>query len=324
MPELRFSGHRFRMSALAIGTAAALATTLFAPPASRAAADKQLQRVKGQVAYQADGSQTVNTVVGKILIDDNADAITRAKSAAMLTMPDSSIIGLGENTDVNVGLFENAAAGPGSTITVKNGTLRFDIRRPNGATANYHFATATTQVAVRGTVGLLSLVGGNTTVACVVCAADSVTVTVGTQTFTLLSGQLLTVTALGAVVTGVVTSSVLGGFAAAGVSTSASTGAAAATAGVTGSAGAITGTTAAVAGGAIAAGAAAAVISSQGTPTPQQSATQPTSQATATPTPSPTGTGSGTINLSGTLRTTPAPPAARPPTIPGPAGPGRR
>jgi hypothetical protein len=313
MPELRFSGRRFRISALAAGTAAALAISLFSPPPSRAAADKQLQRIKGQVAFTRDATSPETAVAAKILLDDNADAITHAKSAATLTMPDSSIIGLGENTDVNVGLFENAAAGPGSTITVKNGTLRFDVRRPQGGTANYRFTTPTTQVAVRGTVGLLSFVGGNTTVACVVCAADSVVVNVGTQTFTLLSGQLLTVSITGAVVTGVVTTSVLGGFTAAGVSTSASTGAAAATAGVAGSTGAIAGTTAAVAGGAVAAGAAAAVISSQATAKPQES-------------PSPTGTAAGSINLTGAVRPTasPSPPVARPLAPPAPAAPGGR
>jgi len=318
MPEPRFSGRRLRASALALGVLLAMVATLFAPVTTRAANDKQLQRVKGQIGYQPTKDAPFTLVAGRYLLGDDELAVTHAKSAATLTLPDSSIVGLGENTSVQVGAFNQTTAGPGSTITVNNGTLRFDIRRPQGGTANYHFATNTTQIAVRGTIGLISLLGGNTTVACVVCAADSLSVSVGTQTFTLLSGQLLTVSAAGAVVTGAVTASVLGGFSAAGVSTSAASGAAAATAGVASSA-AIAGTTAAVAGGAAAAAAAAAVVvSSQSTAKPQE---------TPTPTPAPTGTASGSINLSGAQRpAAPAgPPVARPLAPPGSGGPsGRR
>ncbi|MGA2396152.1 MAG: hypothetical protein ABSH03_22685 [Candidatus Lustribacter sp.] len=53
------------------------------------------------------------------------------------------------------------------------------------------------------------------------CAADSVTVTVGAQTIALATGQLITVSALGAVVTGTVTTTALAGFSGASVSTAA-------------------------------------------------------------------------------------------------------
>lgn len=253
----------------AFSLAIVLAIVIASLPSRLAAADdKNLQRVKGTVGYQTAESAPFTTISGRMLLPDDSLAITRAKSAALLALPDSSIVGLGENTNVQVGAFNQTADGPGSTITVNNGTLRFDVRRPAGGTANYRFTTVTTQIAIRGTVGLLSFVNGNTTVACLQCAADSVTVTVGTQTITLATGQVLTVSAAGAVVVGTVTAALLGGFAGAGVSTSAATGAAAATAGVAGASSAAA-ATAGIVGGAVAAGAVTdAVIGSHATPTP--------------------------------------------------------
>lgn len=252
------------------------------PMAARAASDKLLQRLKGVVGYQAADGAPLTLVVARLSLPDDYLAVTRTRAAALLALPDSSLVSLGENTRVQVGAFNRTADGPGATITVNGGTLRFDIRRPKGATANYHFATPTTQVAVRGTIGLISLAGGNTTIACLVCAADSITVTVGTQTFTILTGQLLSVSATGAVVSGALSTSVLGTFSSAGVSTSTATGTAAATAGVTSAAGASTSgvagaaaagttgaTTAAAAGAAVAAGGVAAAVSNAAAPTPQ-------------------------------------------------------
>jgi hypothetical protein len=230
--------------------------------------DKQLGRLKGVVGFATAPEAPLHQIFGKEIIPDDDYAITADRAAGIITLPDSSIVALGEKTRVKVGAFNQTADGPGSTITVEQGTLRFDIHRPAGGTANYHFQTNSSQIAVRGTVGLLSVLGGNTTVACLVCAADSVTVTVGTQTLTLLTGQLVTVSALGAVVTGTVTTTALAGFSGASVSTAAATGPAAATAGVSGvstaaasAAGAAGGAAAGAAGaatGAIVGGAAAA------------------------------------------------------------------
>jgi len=163
MPEPRFSGRRLRASALALGVLLAMVATLFAPVTTRAANDKQLQRVKGQIGYQPTKDAPFTLVAGRYLLGDDELAVTHAKSAATLTLPDSSIVGLGENTSVQVGAFNQTTAGPGSTITVNNGTLRFDIRRPQGGTANYHFATNTTQIAVRGTEGDIEVDQNNLT-----------------------------------------------------------------------------------------------------------------------------------------------------------------
>jgi len=263
---------RLRGIIAALFIASVLAT--FSLGVTNAATDKQLRHLKGSVGYQMTSAGPLTDVAGEIVLPDDAIAVTQDKAAALLTLPDSSIVSFGANTRVQVGAFNQTAQGPGSTITVQGGTLRFDIRRPTNGVANYRFVTPTSQIAVRGTVGLLSLVAGNTTVGCLACAADSVSVTVGTQTFALATGQVLTISATGAVVTGTLTGSVLSAFSGAGVSTSASTGMAAATAGVTGASAGI-GTAAAAAGAAAAVGGAAAAISSTAKSTPAPTVTFP-------------------------------------------------
>lgn len=277
-----------RFSALVLGLALVLQTSI-----GNAASNKELQRLKGTVGYQLGDAGQFTTVAGKYVMPDDAFAVTQNQSAALLQLPDSSIVALGQDTKVQVGAFNETAAGPGSTITVAGGTLRFDIKRPQGRTANYRFVTPTSTVGVRGTIGLLAFAGGQTTVACLACAADSVTISVGGQTFALATGQVLTVTATGAVTTSAVTSATLSGFSSAGVSTSASSGIGAATAGVTSAATGAIGPAAAAAGAAAAGGAAAAAASAAKTPTP--GATQ-----------------SGTITIQ------------HAPIGPAPAGPGRR
>jgi hypothetical protein len=229
--------------------------------------EKQLARVKGVIGYTPGADSPLHQIVGKELLPDDYFAVTQSNSAAQLVLADSSIVALGEKTRVRVGAFNQTTDGPGSTIAVENGTLRFDIRRPAGGTANYHFVTTTSSVAVRGTVGLISFIAGKTVVACLVCAADSVTVTVGTQTIALAAGQLLTVSATGAVVTGTITSTAMTTFSSAQVSTVAASGSSAATAGVAGAASAAA-TGGAVAGAVGAAAAAVTVSTIAGRPTP--------------------------------------------------------
>jgi hypothetical protein len=313
--------------ALRTGFALVLAFGLIAGmlPRTTQAADttKQLQRVRGDIGYatQKDAGD-YKAVFGKLELPDDDFAVTHAKSAAQIAMPDSSLIELGENTAVQVGAFDNTTASPGATITVNDGShLRFEIKRPVGGAANYHFVTATSQVAVRGTVGLLAFVNGVTTVGCVECAADSVVVQVGSQTFALVTGQFLTVSALGAVTTGAL-SVVTGAFAGAGVSVTPGVGGAAAGAGAGAAAGAIV----PVAAGAAAAAAVGIAVSNHASPTPQPTQTN---QITPTPTPNPNATPTGTVNLTGSTRgpahaATARAPVAAPlpaPNAPGASGP---
>jgi hypothetical protein len=316
--------------ALFAGTAVA-ALALATIPAGNADTEKQLQRVRGTVGYQtAANSNDFKAVFGKFNLPDDDYAVTRAASSALVVMPDSSLIQLGEFTSVQVGAFNAGAAGPGSTITVNGGALRFDIRRPQGGAANYRFTTATSQIAVRGTIGLLAFSNGITTVGCLVCAADSVVVTVGGQTVPLLAGQVITISATGAITTSALGSTVTAGFSGAGVSTSSASGAAGAGAGAAG-AGAATGT---IAGAAAAAGVAAGVAASnsaKASPSPQPtptatatasaSATPTASAASPTPTPVPTATPTGqpgTAVLTGHGRSPfGPPPGTGPATAPG-------
>jgi hypothetical protein len=208
---------------------------------------------------------------------------------------------------VQIGAFNTTAAGPGSTIVVNGGTLRFDIKRPAGGRANYQFQTATSQIAVRGTIGLLSFVNGITNVACVQCAADSVVVTTGGQTFALATGQLITINAAGSAVTGALTPEGTAAFGQAGVGTGA---------GGAG-AGAITGI---VAGAAAAAAAGAAIAGSNNataapSPFPTASPTNspspsPSPTITASPGPTATPTSPGNITITGARRAQSAPAAA--------------
>jgi hypothetical protein len=285
-------------SALRTGFGVLLAAGLIAGvlPGTTQAADtsKQLQRLSGTVGWAAQKDTSDFTqVFGKFELPDADYAVTRAKSKAQIDMPDSSLIELGENTSVLVGAFDNTSTGPGATIQVNDGSrLRFEIVRPQGGQANYHFVTTTSQIAVRGTVGLLAFVNGVTTVGCVACAADSVVVQVGTQTFALATGQFLTVSALGAVTTGAL-GAVTGAFAGAGVSVA--PGAAAGGA----AAGAAAGAIVPVAAGAAAAAAVGIAVTNHSSPTPQPTSTSAAPNATPT----------GSVNLTG-IKQTPAPAAA--------------
>jgi hypothetical protein len=290
-----------------------------APHQTRAAGTKQLQHVRGTIGWQtaSDGTD-FKPVFGKYDLPDDNFAVTRAQSAAVLAMPDSSLVSLGENTNVQVGAFDNAAAGPGSTITLRGGSLRFDIRRPQGGVANYRFVTTTSAVGVRGTVGLMSFVNGVTTVGCVACAADSVTVTVGSQTVALATGQFITVSAAGAITTGAI-SAVAGTFTAAGVPVTAQTGAVAAGLPASGIAGMSVGTATAVGAAAVVTGTAIGVAASQPSAKPDNAGGGGTSNAGA-------GSGQpGNLNLNGhairvpqaVVTPSPQPQAARPISGPG-------
>jgi hypothetical protein len=288
------SSRRTIVALLCVVTLMTTTTGLVRP----AGEDKRLDRIKGQVGYTTVADGPVHEVFGHDILPDDDFAITRDRSAAELVLPDSSIDALGENTNVKVGAFTTGAAGPGSTIQVQGGTLRFDIRRPAGATANYHFTTTTSQIAVRGTVGLLSFIGGNTTVVCLTCAADSVTVVTGTQTITVVTGQIVTISASGAVVTSTVTSTALSTFSSAQVSTSAASGSSAAVSGIAGvTTGISTGAIAGVAAG-VAAGAAVVTTANKSNPTPAPTPTPtPTPAPTATPTPGTTPTPNAPIQI---------------------------
>lgn len=183
----------------------AFAVFLLAPQIAAGATDKELQHQRGDVRYQDGGGQ--HAVSGSIALPDNARAITGRRSLALLAMPDSSEIQLGENTDIAVGAFNTTAAGPGSTITVNNGALKFKVSHPTGGRSNYTFATPTSQIAVRGTEGYLVVGPKGTQVVCTKCEPGDVTVTVAGVVTALLTGQVFTALGSGATTTTAVASS---------------------------------------------------------------------------------------------------------------------
>jgi hypothetical protein len=115
--------------------------------------DKQLQNVKGNVSYQvlpkAPVQIGVNAIVG---ISDESYAITGAESLGEVILPDSSQVMVGSQSKVQLAFF-NQAQIANAKFVVYDGRIRFAVRHPKGAQANYTFSTATASVAVRGTQG---------------------------------------------------------------------------------------------------------------------------------------------------------------------------
>lgn len=177
----------------------ALVTTLCAIGISTASldaagGDKQLARVKGIVGYEDTASAPFRAIFGRLDLPDNAFAVTQGGAQAILRMPDSSEIDIGENTKVQVGAFNATNTGQSNQIVLNNGALHFNIRHPVGGESNYRFTTATSQIAVRGTEGFLVSGASGTTVVCVSCAAGDVSVQTGSSVTSIVSGQTAIVT----------------------------------------------------------------------------------------------------------------------------------
>lgn len=123
---------------------------------SIAAADKQLQNVKGDVSYQlASGTQRPLAPRASVVLEDNASAITGANSLGGIILPDSSRVMIGSSTKVQLGYFTQAAVAS-AKFYIPYGKVRFKVEHPKGAQANYTFQTPTAQIAVRGTEGDIS------------------------------------------------------------------------------------------------------------------------------------------------------------------------
>ncbi|GAC1388779.1 MAG: hypothetical protein NVSMB31_03480 [Vulcanimicrobiaceae bacterium] len=133
------------------------AAILLTPLNVRAAADKILENMRGSLTYEVPGSQPKALAQSaSIVLADRDIASTGNASLGALTLPDSSRITLGQNTRVQLGLFEQSAS-TNAKFTIYNGKTRFSIQHPNGAKANYTFSTPTAQIAVRGTIGDISV-----------------------------------------------------------------------------------------------------------------------------------------------------------------------
>src|ERR1700694_1050392 len=165
---------------LAVGAAASAQTT------------SELAHGRGDVAYAVPAaSATARPLVGSIALSDDARAITGFRAAARLTLPDSSIVEIGDRTDVRLDAFRDAARQ--HVIVLNRGALRFTIRHPAGAQSNYTFKTLTSQLAVRGTLAYLVSGPNGDQIYCVECAPGDVAVTTALDTYRVESGQTLNV-----------------------------------------------------------------------------------------------------------------------------------
>jgi len=260
-----FTVLRLALTAVLAGGAVSLSTL-----PSAAASDKVLARVRGGVEYSLDGTGA-KTIYTRLVVPDDATAVTGPKSLATLTMPDSSEIDIGERTTVKIGAFNGISSGKDNQITLNNGALHFIIRHPAGQNANYKFETPTSQIAIRGTEGFIIQNAGGTQLsitsgtATLTSAATGVTVAVP-------AGTTGVVSASGAATVSTTTSTL----SVSSISGTTSATSATASAGVAGAGGSAIGSAAAIAGGAAAAaGVVVAATTSNNnngsSPAPQQS-----------------------------------------------------
>jgi hypothetical protein len=288
---------KFRMRVLAAAGIAVILNVCGTPLAGGAADLTGLKAVRGTVGYQTAKDAPFQRVIANYPIKDNELAITQAASNGLLTLADSSQVALGASTSIQVGLITQAEAAAPRSITLIAGAVRFAVRHPQGAQANYTFQSALTQVAVRGTDGLFSSGPNGDTITCLNCAAGDVTVTAAGKSFPLLTGQTAFVSLAGVVTLAATAATVMSSFSSAGLSTVAtSTSPFAAGVGATAAGGISAGTAAAAA--AALAGAAAVATSHGGNSSATNASPAPTTQ-------------SGTTNLTSKY-TAPAPPAAPP------------
>jgi hypothetical protein len=177
--------------------AAVLLVALFSLSSSNAAtADKELAVVRGEVTFRLSEQDAPKRIVGSQILPDNAFASTAFKAAAEVRLPDSSIIQIGDNTNVQIGAFQPDGAS-GTVINLKSGALRFTIVHPAGKKSNYVFKTSTSQLAVRGTIAYLVAGPRGTQLYCVECAPGDITMTTSVDTYSVVSGQTLNIRHVG-------------------------------------------------------------------------------------------------------------------------------
>ncbi|MEO9169843.1 MAG: FecR family protein, partial [Candidatus Baltobacteraceae bacterium] len=163
---------------------------------SRAADEKQLQNMRGDVSFQrADAAKSKAIAVNAaVSLADKDYAITGADSLAGVSLPDSSRVLVGSQSKVQLAFF-NQAQGNNAKFIVYNGRVRFIVQHPQGAKANYTFQTSTASIGVRGTEGdVLAQSDGSFTVNVYeVCDPSTpvVVTTKGGAAYTLNPGQSL-------------------------------------------------------------------------------------------------------------------------------------
>jgi len=132
----------------------ALVTALVA---GASAGDKMLANMHGEVTYVSygDGSSHLLAPAASVTLQDDDVAKTGSHSMGAIVLPDSSRVILASDTTVKLDTFN--AVDSAAHFVVAQGKLRFRVEHPQGAHANYTFTTPTGNVAVRGTLGDISV-----------------------------------------------------------------------------------------------------------------------------------------------------------------------
>jgi len=185
----------------------AVCASMLAP--SSAADDKQLVNVRGQVGVQSGTATPQELAVGATIAIDNSQYVVTGgtidgkPSQGRVHLPDSSDVLIGQNTRVQMVSFDNVSNVAKANFILVNGKMRFEVRHPHGAKANYTSSTTTGQIAVRGTVGDISLTPAQLQVNVYDITDPTVPVEVTMndgKVYKLSAGQTLTIALAGAVI----------------------------------------------------------------------------------------------------------------------------
>jgi Na+/proline symporter len=173
---------------------------------SAAGADKELTNVKGAVAYERGDKHARVFPSASVAMSSSDWAETGADSLARITLPDSSRVLMGSDTRVQLVRFDQSDVAHARVI-LESGKVRFTVEHPTGAKADYQFSTPTSQIAVRGTEGDISVDGDQLTVNVystkIPDAPVSVTFTTGSKSgsvITLNAGQSLVATLVNGII----------------------------------------------------------------------------------------------------------------------------
>ena len=128
-----------------------------------ASGDKTLKHISGDTGYSATDSGSVTPVTGSQDLPDTAYVVTKNGGVADIVLRDSSVIRIAQDAKIKVTEFNAAESGRENIVTCYSGAYRFHIEHPAGGQSNYRFVTPTSQIAVRGTDGVVVIDPDNTT-----------------------------------------------------------------------------------------------------------------------------------------------------------------
>jgi hypothetical protein len=126
-----------------------------------------LERVSGRLDYQRTVTGNRVPVTGQLTIQPHGFAYTQARSMAAVDLPDSSVVSIGASSQVGLESFDRTTPIASATIRIDAGAIHFSVRHPAGAHSNYTFITPVSEIAIRGTEGVIVTRGDETIVACV-------------------------------------------------------------------------------------------------------------------------------------------------------------